>query len=350
MAGSRMVDEGSAIRGSIGPIYRPQARTITRLPVQSHSNSTDSGSTHGFTLVELLVVITIIGILIALLLPAVQAAREAARRMQCSNNLKQLGLAVHGYVAAHDVLPISVDYINSAGYANFVANGKGWILSILPQLDQQPLFDQFIPYFNGAFLSSSGLKSPDAVCRNAMKTRQAFLECPTDSSVQKLNANHPQWSGIEVAMTSYKGVLGESRIGDTSGFPAGSMPDCHAFPGCKGLFYPWTAKEPIHMANITDGTSNTLMIGEDIAEFNYHNAAYYANGDWNSCNIPLNYNLTGSVDPTDWTHVLSFRSRHSGGGHFCLADSSVRFISETIDAELYRSLSTRAGGEVVQVP
>src|SRR5687768_14322199 len=114
-------------------------------------------SSRAFTLVELLVVIAIIGVLVALLLPAVQAAREAARRSSCLNNLKQMGLACHNYHDTHLCFPISMAYTVEGAADNLGqqprcganCNGKGWILSILPQLEQTPLFAQFEPYWGG---------------------------------------------------------------------------------------------------------------------------------------------------------------------------------------------------------
>ena len=112
----------------------------------------------------------------------------------------------------------------------------------------------------------------------------------------------------------------------------------------------------MRLDQVTDGTSNTLMMGEDLPEYNNHSAAFYSNGDWGSCNIPLNY-MPDPPTPASWWYVMSFRSRHPGGAFFCLADGSVRFLSETIDSNcsatrigLYQQLSTRAGGEPVTVP
>jgi prepilin-type N-terminal cleavage/methylation domain-containing protein len=308
----------------------------------------------GFTLVELLVVIAIIGILVAMLLPAVQSAREAARRMQCGNQMRQIGLAILNYETAHGVFPISIAYNKPAGTTADV-NGKGWIVSILPQLEQQNLYDKFVPCFNGDIGAGSGMKNP--VCRDAMKIKLPVLHCPSDASARELATDQFQWEGIEVALTSYKGVIGDTRMGGSSSMHQGTEPDCHNTIGCNGMFYRNNYREPIDMAQLRDGASNTFMIGEDVPEYNNHCAAYYCNGDYSSCHAPLNFfpdlNQTPAPStpwPNQWWNVMSFRSRHPGGAHFVNADNSVHFISETIDYTLYRALSTKAGREVVTLP
>jgi len=304
---------------------------------------------HGFTLVELLVVIAIIGILIGLLLPAVQAVRAAARRTQCSNNLKQIGLAVHNYETAQGgTLPISISYGQEPTNPTPEPNGKGWILSVLPFMEQNALYDQFVPFFVGSFWSNGGIRNPDPQCRQAMKTPVETLHCPSDQSVMKLSTTQNQWEGIEVAQTSYKGVLGMTCMGGA--WPElGCTPDCHNRTGCKGLFYRNDYQEPINIEFILDGTSNTFMVGEDVPKYNQHSAAYYANGDYASTHAPLNY-MPPTPEPANWPKVISFRSLHAGGAHFCYADASVHFISENMDHNAYMWMSTRAEGEVVEVP
>lgn len=300
----------------------------------------------GFTLVELLVVIAIIAILVGLLLPAVQAAREAARRIQCGNNLKQMGLATLQYETAHGVFPISIAY-NKVGRHPPQVNGKGWIVSILPHLEQQNLFDQFEPGFIGDFGSGGGLMNP--ACRNAMKTQLSVLQCPSDPSTRRLATNQFQWTNIEVALTNYKGSIGDTRMGGSSSIHQGTEPDCHNTTGCNGVFYRNNYQEPITAADFRDGQSNTFLIGEDVASHNQHSTAYYCNGDYSSCHAPLNY-MPEPPTPSAWWNVISFRSLHPGGAYFCLADGSVRFIQESIDHSMYRAISTKAGREVVQIP
>jgi prepilin-type N-terminal cleavage/methylation domain-containing protein/prepilin-type processing-associated H-X9-DG protein len=308
---------------------------------------------HGFTLVELLVVITIIGILIALLLPAVQAAREAARRMQCSNNLKQFGLALHTYQSAFSMFPIS----SSVWGPRSPANGKGWIVSILPQMENQSLFDQFVPGFAGAFDLSSGSGMMNPLCREALKTRLPVLECPSDPSVQKTSKDFHEapgtgigWQGTEAAQTSYKGVLGNNILSNPlSAFLAGG-PECLGLGHCTGILYRDTYWDGgVSIDRITDGTSNTFMVGEDIPEQNSFSIAYYGNCDYDTCDIPLNY-MDDPLGPGYWPNVMGFRSRHPDGANFCLADGSVTFVNQTIEGTLYRALGTKAGGEPVQVP
>jgi len=301
----------------------------------------------GFTLVELLVVIAIIGILIALLLPAVQAAREAARRSSCTNNMKQLGVAIHNYHDVWRTFPISISYWPEGPRPAPQVNGKGWIVSILPQLEQQALFDQFRPGFNGDFSAGGGLLDP--ACRDAMKTQIPVLQCPSGTSVAMNSTVQYQWAGIEVALTSYKGVIGDTRMGGSVSMHPGTEPDCHATVGCNGLFYRNNYQEPTTFAGVEDGTSNTFMVGEDVPRENNHSTAYYANGDYASCHAPLNF-FPDPPRPNDWWDVISFRSEHPGGANFCLADASVRFISETIAHADYRALCTRNGKEVVTVP
>lgn len=348
----------------------------------------------GFTLVELLVVIAIIGVLVALLLPAVQAAREAARRISCTNKIRQLGIAAlnHHDVSGH--FPISADF---AGASN--ASGAGWILHMLPQLEQLPLYDQFklggafdgdmrdVPSFLAAACSENnkgnkgfGLQSSDndITVPLLMRTQLEVLQCPSDPSVAELSTNQWQWrddkGSCPVALTSYKGVLGDTWLGtvpefenDESSIPSGiydelppgqstpSLPydrDCHHDYRCRGIFFRATHTRPVTLSSVTDGTSNTLMIGEDIAELNWHSAAYYGNGDWCSCNIPINTGVSTSPGledqfAIDWPKAQGFKSRHPGGLNFCRVDGSVAFISDSISHLVFRSGCTRNGGEVV---
>lgn len=301
----------------------------------------------GFTLVELLVVIAIIGTLVGLLLPAVQMAREAARRMQCSNHLKQLGLAVHNYHDTFRMLPISIGpWKQGPSYAR-QRNGKGWIVSILPQLEQAGLFAAFEPHFNGDFFSAGGLNSAAAL--GEMQTKLPVLLCPSDGSSQELITQQYQLIGIPVAATNYKGVLGDNRIGGPFSSHGGTLPRCLEIGGCNGLFFRVTYQEPKRFASITDGLSNTLMIGEDVVAHNASSAAYYANGDYCACDGPINYKPNPPA-PLDWANTMTFRSNHPGGVQFVIADGSVRFVSESTEHAVYRRLCTRSGGEVVVLP
>jgi prepilin-type N-terminal cleavage/methylation domain-containing protein/prepilin-type processing-associated H-X9-DG protein len=308
----------------------------------------------GFTLIELLVVITIIGILMSLLIPAVQAAREAGRRAQCLNNLKQFGLAIHNFHEAYGMVPPDTAYDNPtddpvAPTAPTVGEtGMGWIVQILPQLDNTALYNQFVPVAStGWFQAGLGIMNP--ACRNAMKTHLAVLNCPSDPSSRQTSTTQFEVAPLEVSLTSYKGVIGNDQMGGTSCIFQGSMPDCHRTRNCPGLFWRHSYLAPVRFENVHDGLSNTLMAGEDVPAQNAHSAAFYGNGDYASCCPPLNY-FPNPPTPDDWWNVMSFRSLHPGGASFCLADGSVRFLSEMIDYKLYQALSTKAGGEAVQVP
>lgn len=345
----------------------------------------------GFTLVELLVVIAVIGILVALLLPAIQAAREAARRSSCSNNLKNLGLAVltHSDMARH--LPVSEGWSSPeqdeenvkaavGGTAGRKLSGKGWILSILPQLEEQALYDQIergggfqgqyragicrvVRESFGLASTANGISVPQL-----MQTRLAMTGCPSDESVQQLSDVQFQWDGCFVATTSYKGVMDDSFIGqdngsafshDDSKYPSGiyqrepARRACFAGTRCRGMFYKHSWLRPVKLAEVIDGTSKTFMIGEDIPELNRHSVALYANGDTCSCNTPLNNGL--NVSGTDgvkaftdaWWDAQGFRSRHAGGVQFCLADGSVRYLADSVDDDVFRVSCTRNGEELV---
>jgi len=348
---SRPTNHGSNSDKTDVQAFRPSAvpaRTTAKVfGVQLLRTRSSRHPPSGFTLVEALVTIAIIGMLIAILLPAVQMVREAARRIQCQNNLKQLGLAVHNHHSIHKKLPISVSPFLEGPCPWPERDGRGWILTLLPFLEQQALHDQFSQVFGGDFLSGAGLRSP--VVRRAMQTQLPALQCPSDASVRVLSDSQWQWEGIGVALTSYKGVIGDNRMGGALSMHPGSEPDCISTGDCPGLFYRLTYQKPVRLGQIRDGTSRTLMVGEDVPQHNAHSTAYYANGDYASCHAPLNF-FPNPPRPRAWWDVMSFRSRHPGGASFCLADGSVRFLSQSIDYSLYRALSTKAGGEPVQVP
>ena len=302
----------------------------------------------GFTLIELLVVIAIIAILIGLLLPAVQKVREAAARMSCSNNLKQLGIAVHSYNDANGRMPFNGDPVANSGCCwNTGARQYSFLARMLPYIEQDNLF------------KAGGLgNSPEAVMGSAQAialggTFLKTFKCPSDTTPDTRTnvANHP--GGRVVASTSYKGVSGGNWAWGSFQFNAGGSFGTNGLDTGNGLFYRSDFRRPLTLGQITggDGLSNTLMIGEDIGAMNIHNAWYYANGANGTCSIPLNNAMTagqpGFNNPGQWQNVYSFRSRHTSGANFCLADGSVRFVNQSIDLATYRAAASWSGGEVL---
>lgn len=334
----------------------------------------------GFTLVELLVVIAIIGVLVALLLPAIQAAREAARRMSCSNNLHNIGLACVNHHDAKKYLPISIGqwpeekdrngkWIGPDGGSLSAANGgkgwsgKGWIVDILPFIEEQPRFDGIM---NGIKNSSAGFGARPArgsgigaiEIRPLIEAQPPFLSCPSDASARPSDRQW-WWDGVMTATTSYKGCLGDSvqtsGTADDSPFPdLGSKPDCHNTADCNGLIWRNTYYNPIPFRKVEDGTSKTFMVGECVVEQDYHSAAFFADGDWATCGNPLNFFIVPATEEVikaapQWMQARGFKSLHPGGAQFVMADGSVHFFSESIDHNIYRGLATRDGGETVSV-
>jgi len=309
----------------------------------------------GFTLIELLVVIAIIAILIGLLLPAVQKIREAANRMKCSNNLKQLGLAVHNFHDTNNVLPCNMSS-NNYGYDD---NGRSWswLAHILPFVEQDNLHKQNLG--SGAISDAQWTMASGGVAPtfNQMGVVNAALiktyMCPSDgTSVRPLTdrANGSTSSGT--GPTNYKGVSG-SNWAWGSFTNAGPSGNTNGLDAGDGFFFRHDNTQPKTLASVSDGLSNTFMVGEDLPARNVHcgwTRSNYANG---TCSIPLNNAMQagqpGFNNKGDWPNVYSFRSNHSQGANFALGDGSVRYVRQSVDLPTYRAMATIAGGEAVQL-
>lgn len=248
----------------------------------------------GFTLVELLVVITIIGILIALLLPAVQAAREAARRMQCTNNLKQIGLAMHAYHGALRSFPPG---------AVRVPTGYTWYTCILPYIEQRPLYDQLAP---------DGGPIPSATDGTSIMTRLGIYRCPSDSG-KPVNEHYGSYPTANYVVS-----------GTMFSAPGNSM----GWPLC------------VRISAITDGLSNTFLASErglfERSTGGIWSGRVTTAGSFKFYTTrPINTPFIGtvSVNPatdTAWSR-FTVTSRHPGGASFVFCDGSVHFISESIE-------------------
>jgi prepilin-type processing-associated H-X9-DG protein len=198
--------------------------------------------------------------------------------------------------------------------------------------------------------------------RPVVSVQYPWLSCPSDPSA-KLSGDQFYWGGstaVLTATTCYKGVLGDSEQTDGLGGEVsisssfGSKPDCHNTADCNGLIWRNSSVRPITLKKITDGTSKTFMVGESVVAQDYHSAAFFSDGDWATCGIPLNHFIEPETKdniykPTGWIEARGFKSLHPGGAHFSMADGSVHFVSETIDGAIYRGLSTRNGSENASV-
>jgi prepilin-type processing-associated H-X9-DG protein len=188
--------------------------------------------------------------------------------------------------------------------------------------------------------------------RDHLAKQLPWLTCPSDPSAMPSDMQW-HWAPIMIATSSYKGVLGDHVIWpESTSHKDGTPVDCHNNlnfgKGCNGLFWRTAYWFELKLKDITDGQSKTFMVGEGVVSQDFHSAAFFSDGDWASCNIPLNFFLPDQTQVLNqWYEVRGFRSMHPGGAHFALADGSVRFIQDGIDHKNYRALATRNGEEIV---
>jgi prepilin-type N-terminal cleavage/methylation domain-containing protein/prepilin-type processing-associated H-X9-DG protein len=371
------------------------------------TKSKNSPVRHGFTLIELLVVISIIAVLIALLLPAVQAAREAARRIQCVNNLKQIGLAFANYESTNQVFPLgAMTSVNSAANSGWGQqlnnNGVSWVALTLPYLEQTNIANSI----NFQVHILDGLAQPDFA--TAWYTRINVLQCPSDGDQQGFRADgnsgggglgqyavtsapiNPNGGGQMVPVTNYLASFGDNYcIGaltpgatfptetpytlwpNPAGYPRigwpgyqgtfadinGQLPPVGASGSLRGMFDVAT-NQVVTVASITDGTSNTIAAGESLPAQRADNNVWQYSANANGTTVPINYptplncDTAGGFGTANWASRCSyantgFKSKHPGGGNFLFADGSIHFLKTSIAMTTYCALGSRNGGEVV---
>jgi prepilin-type N-terminal cleavage/methylation domain-containing protein len=318
----------------------------------------------GFTLVELLVVIAIIGVLVALLLPAVQQAREAARRMQCANNLKQLGLAVHLYADSHNTIPFgSLNHVSVTGRWGCNPEWPYLLHYLMPIIEQKAYYDQ-LPWNDRRtsicpWMADGITAFPAALHGKRINT---FL-CPSDAQIGGMNGIKPASlpTGPVLAVTNYLGVFSGLNDGETTSEPKDRM----------GAFRMNTGRR---FAEFSDGTSNTIVIVEYLRGHTTDGRGYFYTNRASSqyiqaTNTPNSSNPENLLDHARWCgstspgsqpsknlpwvkdgnsdhNFASARSRHTGGVGVVLGDGSVRFATNSIDLNTWRNLHWLGDGMV----
>ncbi|MEQ9406840.1 MAG: DUF1559 domain-containing protein [Fuerstiella sp.] len=327
----------------------------------------------GFTLIELLVVIAIIAILIALLLPAVQQAREAARRTQCKNNLKQIGLAIHNYHDVHNCFPFGWMLSNDF-------NASSWGIQILPYLDQAPLWNKWDsnhPAWNEA--ASFGHGPPAAITQNlaVIRTPLSVYFCPSTPSANEHDYDYSA-AGFPVTFTAAR-----TDYISTNGVRAGFASVAYAgnAGGNRGGVLEYAGGNPVgggtdpitRMRDVTDGTSNTMVIGERVGGTEIYKKSEVDNaltaalggtngGGWGDI-LNGEHWIAGSLydgtpppfAPNGGPCVINCTnarggglfSFHTSGSQTLMCDGAVRFLSASIDSHTFAGLVTRGKGEII---
>ena len=322
----------------------------------------------GFTLVELLVVIAIIGVLVALLLPAVQAARETARRSQCQSNLRQLALGILNYESSKRSLPAGGV---TDGPCCGTTSKAGWSIYILPFVEQQTLFAKYD--FDEANESLIDVDKDGRINSVVREANPVLYDCPTDEDTETNDrpASGPG-SGILYNRGSYRGNAGlctqqSAAFWDSSSeqnerfvHERGPLPGIGRLPGNA-----WSLKSPVSLREISDGTTSTMLLAEKshvgLSPESPRRRTFWAY-TYTSYQLSLTFLQTRSI-VSDYDRCLqingpfgdnpckrSWGSLHPGGLSAAMCDGSVQFISEAIDIFLLGAMSTIAGGEVLPQP
>ncbi len=383
-----MVIVNSSACAGLGEAESKVRRSVSANVSQSPSARMDRHR-EGFTLVELLVVIAIIGVLIALLLPAVQAAREAARKLQCSGKFQQVALAIQNYHSAKSVYPPGMFMWTERARSNCAAPpiaddplgnelyfGWGWATFILPFLEEQSVYDRFdfnrtpklppraqyagLGYGRGPSFKAGGTVLDIYLCPSDPHGSE-LVDCdpvgPCGGTSSSIPRQH--WNGRtdleDMGPTNIVGVVGTGQW-----FCSNDLSGPRAF--ANGMFY---NRSRLSSNDVTDGTSNTFLVGEVIADLpGRYNGFFWTTWTMMPNNIPINFakslipRFDRGGDPAGqlvdgyapWNDLrFSFASWHPGGCHFAMADGSVQFISENTSDHVVKALSTRNGGETVNL-